>query len=108
MRERIIADIRLFRREGRTGSGHFDMVSLDCTEGAYDDLPYRGHMCLGRNIACRDRMLEEKLIDENTVRSNCKKFITAMDKYYNGHPRRSCVCGRACTRILYEREAQNS
>lgn len=28
MSERIIADIRLFRSEGRTESGHFDMVSL--------------------------------------------------------------------------------
>ena len=28
MGERIIADIRLFRSEGRTESGHFDMVSL--------------------------------------------------------------------------------
>ena len=28
MRERIIADIRLFRSEGRTDSGHFDMVSF--------------------------------------------------------------------------------
>ena len=28
MRERIIADIRLFRSEGRRSSGHFDMVSF--------------------------------------------------------------------------------
>ena len=28
MRERIIADIRLFKSEGRTESGHFDMVSF--------------------------------------------------------------------------------
>ena len=33
----------------------FDLVSLDCTEGAYEDLNYHGHMCLGRNVACRDR-----------------------------------------------------
>lgn len=45
---------------------HFDLVSLDCTEGAYEDLDYHGHMCLGRNIACRDRMLEEGLIDKKT------------------------------------------
>ena len=25
-----------------------------------------GHMCLGRNIKCRERMLKEKLIDEKT------------------------------------------
>ena len=28
MRERVIADIRLFKSEGRTESGHFDMVSF--------------------------------------------------------------------------------
>lgn len=46
---------------------HFDLVSMDCTEGAYEDLTYHGHMCLGRNVKCRDRMLEENLIDEKTV-----------------------------------------
>ena len=46
---------------------HFDLVSMDCTEGGYEDLSYHGHMCLGRNVACRDRMLSEGLIDENTV-----------------------------------------
>lgn len=46
---------------------HFDLVTMDCTEGAYEDLTYHGHMCLGRNVKCRDRMLEEKLIDEKTV-----------------------------------------
>lgn len=46
---------------------HFDLVSLDCTEGGYEELSYHGHMCLGRNIACRDRMIKEKLIDEKTV-----------------------------------------
>ena len=46
---------------------HFDLVTMDCTEGAYEDLIYHGHMCLGRNVACRDRMLEEGLIDNNTV-----------------------------------------
>lgn len=45
---------------------HFDLVSIDCTEGAYEDLTYHGHMCLGRNVKCRDRMLAEKLIDEKT------------------------------------------
>ena len=45
---------------------HFDLVSLDCTEGAYEDLNYHGHMCLGRNITCRDRMLKENLIDKKT------------------------------------------
>ena len=45
----------------------FDFVSLDCTEGAYEDLNYHGHMCLGRNILCRDRMLKEGLIDYKTI-----------------------------------------
>ena len=44
----------------------FDLVSLDCTEGAYEELNYHAHMCLGRNVICRDRMFKEKLIDENT------------------------------------------
>lgn len=46
---------------------HFDLVSLDCTEGGYEELGYHGHMCIGRNIKCRDRMRSEGLIDENTV-----------------------------------------
>lgn len=46
---------------------YFDLVSLDCTEGAYEDLNYHAHMCLGRNIICRDRMLKEKLIDDKTT-----------------------------------------
>lgn len=45
---------------------HFDFVSLDCTGGAYQDLPYRAHMCLGRNIACRKEMLRLGLIHEKT------------------------------------------
>ena len=46
---------------------HFDLVTMDCTEGAYEDLSYHGHMCLGRNVACKERLLSEGLIDENTV-----------------------------------------
>ncbi len=46
---------------------YFDVVSLDCTEGAYEELNYHAHMCLGRNIVCRDRMFKEKLIDKNTT-----------------------------------------
>lgn len=44
----------------------FDLVSLDCTEGAYDDLEYSGHMCLGRNIKCRNMMLEAGMANDNT------------------------------------------
>ena len=46
---------------------HFDLVSFDCTEGAFDSIPYKGHMCLGSNIACRDKLLKEGYIDSNTV-----------------------------------------
>lgn len=64
-------DTDLFKEETweymKKANMHFDLVSMDCTEGAYEELDYHGHMCLGRNIKCRDRMLEEKLIDENTV-----------------------------------------
>jgi phosphoribosyl 1,2-cyclic phosphate phosphodiesterase len=34
-----------------------DLVTMDCTGGAHEDLPYRGHMCLGRNIEFRSRLL---------------------------------------------------
>jgi len=43
-----------------------DLVSMDCTGGAYEDLSYIGHMCLGRNIKCRERLLEIGVCDENT------------------------------------------
>lgn len=51
----------------KSNNMYFDLVSMDCTEGAYEELDYHGHMCLGRNIACRDRMLEERLIDDKTT-----------------------------------------
>ena len=50
----------------KTNKMYFDLVSMDCTEGAYEELNYHGHMCLGRNVKCRDRMLEGKMIDEKT------------------------------------------
>lgn len=46
---------------------HFDLVSLDCTEGACMELSYHGHMCLGRNITCRDRLAEIGSIDQTTT-----------------------------------------
>lgn len=63
-------DTDVFREETwdylkKTG-GVFNAVSMDCTEGAHEDLSYSGHMCLGRNITCRNRMLEYGLADENT------------------------------------------
>ena len=39
---------------------------MDCTEGAYEELDYHGHMCLGRNIACKERLLAENHIDKNS------------------------------------------
>ncbi len=51
----------------KSNNMHFDLVSMDCTEGAYEELDYHGHMCLGRNIACRARMLEERFIDDKTT-----------------------------------------
>lgn len=46
---------------------HFDLVSMDCTEGAMEDLNYHGHMCLGRNVRFRDLLIEAGLADEKTV-----------------------------------------
>ena len=45
---------------------HLDLVSMDCTEGAMEDIPYPGHMCLGRNRRCRERLLEIGVADETT------------------------------------------
>lgn len=45
----------------------FDLVSLDCTEGALESLPYKGHMCLGSNIRCRDELLKKGYIDSKTL-----------------------------------------
>lgn len=64
-------DTDVFREETweymKQNNMRFNLVTMDCTEGAEEDLSYHGHMCLGRNIACRDRLLKEGLADENTV-----------------------------------------
>ncbi len=64
-------DTDIFREETweyiKENKMHFDLVTMDCTEGAEEDLTYHGHMCLGRNITCRDRLLRDGAIDENTV-----------------------------------------
>ena len=45
----------------------FDIVSLDCTGGAAEELgPKYSHMYLGRNKECRAILLEMGLADENT------------------------------------------
>lgn len=46
---------------------HFDLVSLDCTEGAMEELSYHGHGCLGRDIRFRAMLKEAGVADENTV-----------------------------------------
>lgn len=32
-----------------------------------EELDYHNHMCLGRNIKCRDRMLQNGLADDKTI-----------------------------------------
>lgn len=64
-------DTDIFREETweylkRSGL-HFDLVSLDCTEGAMEDLNYHGHGCLGRDIRFRTLLKEAGVADENTV-----------------------------------------
>ena len=44
----------------------FDLVSMDCTEGSQEALPYQGHMCLGSNRRCREMLLEIGAADKNT------------------------------------------
>ncbi len=46
--------------------GKLGLVSLDCTEGAKEDIGYHAHMCIGRNAVCRDRLIEMGLADEKT------------------------------------------
>ena len=43
------------------------VVSLDCTEGAYEELDYAGHMCLGRNIKCREMLRDCGVANADTV-----------------------------------------
>lgn len=46
---------------------HFDLVSMDCTEGAMESIPYQGHMCLGYNRLFRQKLMELGAADEKTV-----------------------------------------
>ena len=46
---------------------HLDLVSLDCTDGAREEMSYHGHMCIGRNRECKNRLLSLGLADEKTV-----------------------------------------
>ena len=45
----------------------FDLVSMDCTEGAMESIPYHGHMCLGYNRQCRQMLLDMGAADEKTL-----------------------------------------
>ena len=44
----------------------FDIVSLDCTGGAFEHIEKYSHMYLGQNKKCRDRLIFLGLADENT------------------------------------------
>ena len=46
---------------------YFDLVSFDCTGGAYDTLPYKGHMCVGTAGVCAAALKEKGYIDEKTL-----------------------------------------
>ena len=50
----------------RTADIRFDLVSMDCTEGASESLPYIGHMCLGTNKRCREMLLKLGAADNRT------------------------------------------
>ena len=51
-----------------TKSGiHLDLVTLDCTGAAMEDLTYSAHMCLGRNVKVRERLLSIGVADSDTV-----------------------------------------
>lgn len=45
---------------------YFSLVSLDCTEGAMQELPYVGHMCFGTNVKSRELMIKAGHADSNT------------------------------------------
>jgi len=63
-------DTDIFREETweylRTGKLRFDLVSLDCTEGATEELNYHGHGCLGRCIRFRQLLQEAGVADSGT------------------------------------------
>lgn len=44
-----------------------DLLSLDCTEGAMESLPYEGHLCLGTATALRARMERDGLLTGSSV-----------------------------------------
>lgn len=46
---------------------HFDLASLDCTEGNREELPYNAHMCLGGDRQTREMLCEIGCADEKTI-----------------------------------------
>lgn len=48
-------------------SPKLDAVSMDCTGCADEELAYHGHMCLGRNEKCRERLQQMGLAHKDTV-----------------------------------------
>ena len=44
----------------------FDLVSLDCTEGNVESIPYEGHMCVAWDIDLKNWLIENGLADNNT------------------------------------------
>ena len=43
------------------------LVSMDCTEGAEDEIGYDEHMCLGRNVKVKDRLCGMGLCNSDTL-----------------------------------------
>ena len=46
---------------------HFDIVSLDCTDGILPDCGYVGHMDITANLRMREKLMEIGAADEKTV-----------------------------------------
>lgn len=46
---------------------HIDFISLDCTEGNKQELPYTSHQCIGYNVITKEKLEKLGVIDENTV-----------------------------------------
>ncbi len=46
---------------------YFDLVSFDCTGGAEASLPYKGHLCMGTAVACREELMGKGYVDAKTV-----------------------------------------
>ena len=46
---------------------YFHLPTMVCTKSVYEEFRQLDRMCLGRNVACPDRLLKKKPIDENTI-----------------------------------------